>query len=200
MTSYQESDAASRQDESRGALGCLIPLIAATVLLAIATTLISWLLLGDEEDVGSDEAEVTITETDESTADEQPADDVEPREALNAPESSGVSSQAILEVVQSGGWVEFGQPEVIDLKSQQQITRKFRRHDEHIAVTIHSHKDDDGAQAVMEKTDLPARAIQFEHKVVVVEPLTAGAKPKVEQLADRLRRFRDLLGEQDTGE
>ncbi len=52
MTSYQESDAASRQDSAKGARGCLIPLIAATIVLAIAVTLFSWFAV-DGDDAGT---------------------------------------------------------------------------------------------------------------------------------------------------
>lgn len=200
MTSYQESDAASRQDESRGALGCLIPLIAATVLLAIAITLISWLVVGGDEEpkVEADEVKI-VAENDAQDSADEPAHD-EALEAGPRPATDDVSSQALIEVVQSGGWVEFGQPEIIDLKSQQQVTRKFRRRDEHIAVTLHSAKSDAGLETLVDKTKPPAHAVRFDNKVVVVEPLTDGARAQVAPLADRLRKFRDLLDESETSD
>lgn len=201
MTSYQESDAASRQDKDTSALGCLIPLIAATVLLAIAITLISWLVLGGDEPprVESDEVEIVAEADSQPTSSASSPSASSPGASAVSPRES-VSSQALLEVVESGGWIEFGQPEVIDLKSQQQTTRKFRRRDEHIAVTIHSAKNYAGLQNILDETDPPAQAIAFDSMVVVVAPLTDGARSKVEPLADRLRKFRDLLDESESAE
>ncbi len=198
MTSYQESDAASRQDASQGALGCLIPLIAATVVLAIAVTLVSWLVIDDDEAPQPDDENAVV---ERATGDRDDSDLVrsapEILDDLSPRGNEGVSSQALWEVVQSGGWSEFGTAQVIDLDSQQRVTRKFRLDDEHLQVTIHSYKSANGPKTVLEETELPARALQFDNKIVVIEPLTDGAKPRVDKLAERLRKFRELLDEQD---
>lgn len=202
MTSYQESDAASREDESRSALGCLIPAIAATIAVAVAITLVSWMFLGDDEagdgePTGTDEAaSAQASEAEEASEDARPSIDALLGD-VDEPDHPTVSTQALIEVVQSGGWIAFGQPEVIDLSSQQRLTRKFRRDDEHIAVTILTHKSLSGADTVVKTTKPPAQVVSFGYRVVVVEPLTDGAKPMVTRLVGRLRKFRDLLDDQD---
>jgi hypothetical protein len=198
MTSYQESDSASRRDESKDSFGCLIPLIASTVFLAIAVTLVSWFVLSDEQENARSGGSDATVESSPTTG---------PKELLDGmSDDDAASSQALLEVVRSADWKEFGQPEAIDLGSKLQVARKFRRpqdgrqQDRHIQITIHTLKSEGAAQAVLEATALPARAVQFDNKVIVVEPITDATKAMVAPLADRLRTFREVLDEQETSE
>lgn len=190
MTSYQESDAASSQEKSQSSLGCLIPLIASTVVLALAVTLVSWLVMGGESEPGDEE----VVEVEDRSQTDQP----ESGGLLDIPaqRDGSVSAQALLEVIRSGGWQEFGHPEVFDLGSQQRVVRKFRRNGEHIRVTLHSFKSAEKTQPALEQAELPARAVQFDNKVVVIEPITKGSTEMVDPLADRLRKFKNLLDEQ----
>jgi hypothetical protein len=202
MTSYQESDSASRRDESRGGFGCLIPLIASTVILAIAVTLVSWFVLSDEDEENQSDGDEVAVASDEPDVPGEPGQTAGAQDLLEgvSTDNERASSQALLEVVRSGNWQEFGQPEVIDLGSQTRVERKFRRQDEHIKVTIHTYKSESATQTVLEETGPPARAVPFDNKVVVIEPITDGSTTMVGPLADRLRKFRELLDERDDSE
>jgi hypothetical protein len=194
MTSYQESDSASRRSKSKGSFGCLIPLIASTVILAIAVTLVSWFVLSDEGEQGASGDQQVAASDDEPSVSQRAEELLEGYE----PQKRGASSQALLEVVRSSNWQEFGQPEVIDLGSQKRVERKFRRQDEHIRITIHTYKSQSAARGVLEQTELPARSVQFDNKVVVIEPITDGSTPLVGPLAERLRKFQELFDESGT--
>lgn len=202
MTSYQESDAASREDAAKSSLGCLIPAIAATIILALAVTLVSWLVLVD------DEVDAPASAETETTAPAQPDRSDPSRSGADRPNSSkkskgskasarsvDVSSDALLAVIESQGFAEFGRPEIIDLGSQRQVVHKFRRDREHLQVTVHSYNDASKARALRKKTRRPARAVRFGTKVVVVEPLTDDSDNLVGPLVDKLRDFHDILAE-----
>src|SRR5690554_6739002 len=120
----------TRTRTGRGPLGCLIPMIASTVLLAAGVTLISWFALGDADLEPTPPASIAQPGAPDERVGRTP------------------SIPAILEVIKSDGFVEFGAPESIDLGSQRQITYKFLRDTQELHVTIYSYAS---ARVVQEK-------------------------------------------------
>ncbi len=192
MTSYQEGDSTTPRDPGDG-LGCLVPLIGLTIALAIAVTLISWFWadLQDDEAGPADAAVADASGDDAGDTSSSTSAAVDATAADLAP--SNVSSQVLVEVVESVGWRSFGQPDVYDLGSQQRVARKFHRGDRNIRLIVHTYKSQDASQSALDEIDPPAQAIQFGSKTVVVEPVDRDSRPAVASVADRLRQFRDLL-------
>lgn len=192
MTSYQEGDSTTPRDPGDG-LGCLVPLIGLTIVLAITITLLSWFwvdLQGDEAGP-ADASVVDASGDDAGDASSSASATVDAMAADLAP--SNVSSQVIVEVVKSIGWRSFGQPDVYDLGSQQRVARKFHRDDQKIRLIVHTYKSQDASESALDKIDPPAQAIQFGSKTVVVEPVDRDSRPAVASVADRLRQFRNLI-------
>ncbi|MFP4600641.1 MAG: hypothetical protein ACLFVJ_20465 [Persicimonas sp.] len=187
MTSYQEGDSTTARDPGDG-LGCLVPLIGLTISLAIAISLISWFWV-DLQDDEAEPADASVVDAGDASSAASAAVDATAAEL--AP--SKVSSEVLVEVVQSVGWRSFGQPDVYDLGSQQRVAHKFHRDDQKIRLIVHTHKSTEASESAIDTIDSPAQAIQFGSKMVVVEPVGRDARPAIGSVTDRLRQFRDLI-------
>lgn len=192
MTSYQESETSRPTGDGHNALGCLVPLIAMTISLAIAFTLVSWLWSPDSPtDQGVEDASQqapTAISLEELLSD------------LDLPAEEPISTEAIFVVVRSLGWRAYGYPETFELSSEQRAVHSFRRDGRHLQVTIHTHKNRERADRVLDEVEPPAHAVQFDSRIVVVTPLddtTSGSDNDAASVAERLRRFRELLEHED---
>lgn len=193
MTSYQESEASRRTGDGHDALGCLVPLIALTISLAIAFTLVSWLWSpespADQGVEGASQQAPTTISLEELLSD------------LDLPADEPISTEAIFVVVRSLGWQAFGYPETYDLSSEQRAVHTFHRDGRHLQVTIHTHKTSARAEGVLDDVAPPQQAVQFDSRVVVISPVgDAAAERDVAAAAERLRRFRELLEHEDLAE
>lgn len=166
---------ATRTKSGRGPLGCLIPLIVSTILLAAGVTLISWFALGDADLEPSPPASIT---------------------EVDARAGRTPSIPAILEVIKSDGFAEFGAPESIDLGSQRQITYKFRRDAQEIHVTIYSYTSDSKVQAKLDEARQETSALRMGNRVVELDAPSQGAQALLPPVADKLKTYQDILDAQ----
>lgn len=165
----------TRTKSGRGPLGCLIPLIMATLLLAAGVTFISWFALDD----GELEPPLPATISTPGAPDER----VERTPSIDA----------IVEVIQSEGFVEYGIPESIDLGSQRQATHKFRRDDMQIRATIYTFKRVEQAQKKQAETPNQASATLMGNRLVLLQTDSNQGRELLAPIAAKLKTFQSLL-------
>jgi hypothetical protein len=195
MTSYQEADGAT----DGGLKGfsrytsCLIPIIAALVLLAIGVTGINYLVDGEQ----ARDATATSAGEGEGTDDSASKVEPDPPPPASSPSDSEptYSTEGILAVMTGHGWKQFGELAHYELGNRQRQTRKYRRGDAQLSVTVHSFKSDRVAQSQAETLGAASRRVRFGHKVTVLEPLNKVAEPAIPGLIERLETYRDMVRE-----
>jgi|GEM_PF-4718277 len=165
----------TRTRTGRGPLGCLIPMIASTVLLAAGVTLISWFALGD--------ADLEPT---------PPASIAQPH-APSAHAGRTPSIPAILEVIKSDGFVEFGVPESIDLGSQRQISYKFLRDAQEIHLTIYSYASSREAQQKVAETREHTFALRMGHRVIALTTPSKDPQALLLPVGQKLETYQRIL-------
>lgn len=174
----------TRTKSGRGPLGCLIPLIAATILLAAGVTLISWFAL-DKGDLEPGPP------TSFSKASSTSKPDASAHRSRRTP-----SIAAIIEVIESDGFVKFGVPESIDLGSQRQVTHKFRRDDHEIHLTIYSYKSAEKAREKLNVSTDKSSALSMGNRVITLESPTRDAQALIPEQIQKLKTYQKLLDDE----
>lgn len=165
----------TRTKTGRGPLGCLIPLIASTILLAAGVTLISWLALGD--------ADLEPT----------PPTSIAQGDAPDARVGRTPSIPALLAVIQSDGFVEFGTPERIDLGSQRQDSYKFLRDTQQIDVTIYSYTSARAAQQKLAELRPHTSALRMGTRVVALTTPSQPPQALLSPVLKKLETYQQIL-------
>lgn len=168
----------TRNKAGRGPLGCLIPLIASTILLAGGVTFISWFALEDG--------------------------DMEPEAPASISKHSGATTgvertpsiPAIVQVIETEGFARFGEPESIELGSQSQVTHKFRRDDQEIHVTIYTFKSAQDVDEKLHEVRDDSSALTMGNRVVALDAPSDNAQALLPPLADRLETYQKILNEE----
>src|SRR5690554_4971693 len=165
----------TRTKSGRGPLGCLIPLIASTILLAAGVTLISWFALDDADLEPTPPASIARTGT------------------PNEPIGHTPSIPAIVEVIKSDGFVEFGIPESIDLGSQRQISYKFLRDAQEIHLTIYSYASSREAQQKVAETREHTFALRMGHRVIALTRSSKDPQALLLPVGQKLETYQRIL-------
>lgn len=168
----------TRNKTGRGPLGCLIPLIASTILLAAGVTFISWFALDDG--------------------------DLEPEPPASISKKSGVtkglertpSIPAIVQVIETEGFARFGEPESIELGTQSQVTHKFRRENQEIHVTIYTLKSAQDVDEKLQEVRDDSSALTMGNRVVSLDAPSDNAQALLPPLADRLETYQTILNQE----
>ncbi|MGM0556633.1 MAG: hypothetical protein ACQEVA_09680 [Myxococcota bacterium] len=191
MTSYQEADGAT-DGELKGFArytSCLIPIIAALVLLALGITAINHFVDGDkapnENANANAESRSQISSAPEEAAEPKPE---------SAPDSKpSYSTEGILAVVSGLGWTQFGELAHYELGGRQRQTRKFRKDGAQLSVTVHSFKSAPIARREAGTLGAESRRVRFGHKIVVLEALNDAAEPELPDIIERLEKYRKMV-------
>jgi hypothetical protein len=189
MTSYQEADGAADGGLKgfRRYTSCLIPVIAAIVLLALGVTFINYVIDSEGSD-SSTAAESDVADTTASPAAPEPVE-------LPAHSGDRYSDDGIRALLTGLGWTQYGDLSHYELGGSIRQTRKFRKDGAKISVTIHSFKSQRRAREKAKTLGAAERRVQLDHKVVTLEPLNGSAESELPHLIDRFRAYRDMVRE-----
>lgn len=174
----------TRTKSGRGPLGCLIPLIAATILLAAGVTFISWFAL-DNGDL----------EPGPPTSISRPSSSSKPSAPSKHAERTP-SIAAIIEVIESDGFVEFGVPESIDLGSQRQVTHRFRRDQHEISMTIYTYKSAQKVHEKLSETSDKTSALSMGNRVITLDSPARDAQAMLPVLTKKLETYQKFLDDE----
>jgi hypothetical protein len=117
---------------------------------------------------------------------------VYPADDAMAPEDR-FSIRGLQLAVETGGWRPEGQESVIETTTDNKVMQTYARENIRIHAAFHDLGDRAEARKLVARTELPARPVRCDTKVVVLEPATASQADHVEGLALLLEKYRQAV-------
>ncbi len=107
------------------------------------------------------------------------------------------SVQGLLTVIEGAGWQPRDEAGTVETSDRREVRQTYHRDGARIDTVIHDTPERADARMVLEKVDLPARALLFDTKVVVLRPGPDTDPETMDGVVTLLRRYHEMIVEEE---
>jgi hypothetical protein len=107
------------------------------------------------------------------------------------------SSEGIFAAIEGTGWETWEPEGVIDTPEQREVRQTFANDGSLVRVSVHHTDSRARVREILEQVELPARAMMFDKKAVVIRPEAGADEDLVDGLVLVLERYREMVEEED---